>query len=90
PNFNSRYATLDELIKKAYKCRVNQENRNHDYTKFATDRKECATVILQNLCKAWMLAGGSCDLNHPWVLRCVEIMFFQALALQPSCYPLYF
>lgn len=32
--------------------RVNRENRNHDYSKFAADRDECNIVIQQNIDKA--------------------------------------
>jgi hypothetical protein len=39
PDFDSYYATLDELIAGEYKARVNRENRNHDYRKFAATKK---------------------------------------------------
>lgn len=57
-NYNSRYATMDELRAKQYKQRVNLENRNHSYSKFAVDKKECSTVILQNIEKAFLLCGA--------------------------------
>ena len=57
-NYNSRYATMDELKAKQYKQRVNSENRNHSYSKFAIDKKECSTVILQNIEKAFLLCGA--------------------------------
>lgn len=50
--YNNRFATLEELQAGAYKMRVNLENRNHDYTKFAADRVECNIVIRQNIDKA--------------------------------------
>ncbi len=50
--YNNRFATLEELKSGTYKMRVNKENRNHDYTKFATDRVECNVVIRQNIDKA--------------------------------------
>lgn len=55
PDYNFYFATLDELLAGKYKARVNRENRNHDYRKFATDKAECNTVITQNLDKAWQL-----------------------------------
>lgn len=58
PNFDSYYATLDELIAGEYKTRVNRENRNHDYRKFAATKEECNIVIEQNMSKAWWLVGG--------------------------------
>ena len=58
PNFDSYYATLDELIAGEYKARVNRENRNHDYRKFAATKEECNIVIGQNMSKAWWLVGG--------------------------------
>jgi len=50
--YNNRFATLEELQAGTYKMRVNVENRNHDYTKFAADRVECNIVIWQNIDKA--------------------------------------
>ena len=47
--YNNRFATLEELQAGTYKMRVNRENRNHDYTKFATDKDECNIVIWQNI-----------------------------------------
>lgn len=55
PNYNFYFATLDELLAGEYKARVNRENRNHDYRKFAIDKEECNTVIIQNLDKARQL-----------------------------------
>lgn len=59
PHFNSYYATLDELRAGEYKSRVNRENRNHDYRKFAVTPEECSTVIMQNISKACRLVGES-------------------------------
>ncbi|MEN6314629.1 MAG: hypothetical protein ABFD25_10315 [Clostridiaceae bacterium] len=50
--YNNRFATLEELQAGTYKMRVNLENRNHDYTKFAADKDECNIVIRQNIDKA--------------------------------------
>jgi len=55
--YNSCYATIVELKKGTYKQRVNQENRNKDYRKFATTRDECNIVIKQNIEKSWYILG---------------------------------
>lgn len=54
--YNGYVVSLDELSKRTYKQRVNQENRNHDYSKFAVTREECNTVIWQNIDKAWYIS----------------------------------
>ncbi len=50
--YDSYFATLTELRAGTYKERVNQENRNHDYRKFAATKEECNIVIRQNIDKA--------------------------------------
>lgn len=57
PAYDSYYATLDELALGTYKARVNRENRNHDYRKFAAEKAECNSVIVQNIRKAQRLVG---------------------------------
>lgn len=57
PKYKERQASLIELQEKRYKKRVNDENRNHDYTKFAVTKSECSIVIRQNIEKAWKLLG---------------------------------
>ena len=61
--YNGYHATLEELRNRKYKERVNRENRNHNYSKFATTKEECTTVIKQNIEKAWLLteAEGVAD-----------------------------
>lgn len=59
PDFDTYTASLEELKDRKYKKRVNQENRNHDYNKFATSRSECNTVIRQHIAKAWNLLSSS-------------------------------
>jgi hypothetical protein len=63
PNYDSYFATLDELIAGEYKARVNCENRNHDYRKFAVTKEECNIVIRQNIHKAWRLIGHAPEDN---------------------------
>ncbi len=60
-DYNSYMVTMDELRAKTYKQRVNLENRNHDYTKFAINRDECNSVIRQNLEKAYSICGDKTD-----------------------------
>lgn len=57
PAYNSRYATMEELKAGKYKERVNRENRDHSYSKFAIDKAECNTVIKQNIEKGFWLCG---------------------------------
>lgn len=60
-NFNTYNATLNELSAGTYKARVNRENRNHDYRKFAATKEECNLVIRQNISKAWLVVGDPED-----------------------------
>ena len=55
--YYDRQATMEELIHHTYKSRVNSENRNHDYGKFALTKEECSIVIQQNLDKGRNLIG---------------------------------
>lgn len=57
PAYDTRYASLAELQAGTYKNRVGEENRDHDYRKFARTKEECSTVIQQNLNKACVLIG---------------------------------
>lgn len=61
PAFDTYCATLEELRCGTYKQRVNQENRNHDYRKFAATRDEMNSVIRQNLEKAQRLSKMPAD-----------------------------
>lgn len=56
-DYESYTASLQELRGKAYKARVQRENRDHDYRKFAATRDECSIVIRQNIEKACHLVG---------------------------------
>lgn len=55
-NYNDYIVSLDELFNGTYKQRVNLENRNHNYSKFAVSREECNIVIQQNIDKAWNIS----------------------------------
>lgn len=57
--YNDRTVELQELLDKSYKTRVNRENRNHNYAKFAVTREECNIVIKQNIDKGRMISRVS-------------------------------
>jgi len=61
--YNNYNVSLKELSEKTYKQRVNRENRNHDYSKFAVTREECNTVIIQNIDKAWAISERERNLD---------------------------
>ena len=55
--FDNYLATKTELKEKKYKTRVNLENRNRNYSKFAINKKECNTIIQQNIDKSWRICN---------------------------------
>ena len=57
-DYNDCTVSLDELIEGTYKQRVNRENRNRNYSKFAVNREECNIVIQQNIDKARGILGS--------------------------------
>ena len=59
--YNERVVDMHELLNHSYKTRVNHENRNHDYTKFAINRKECNIIIKQNLSKGTIVSKNKTD-----------------------------
>ena len=59
--YNERVVDMHELLNHSYKTRVNHENRNHDYTKFAINRKECNIIIKQNLSKGKIVSKNKTD-----------------------------
>ncbi len=59
PDYYKRSATMSELSEGLYKMRVNRENRNHDYSKFAVTKDECDILISQNLFKGSLISGES-------------------------------
>lgn len=60
-DYMSYTVTMDELKAGTYKQRVNRENRNHDYGKFAADKDECNIVIKQNIEKAYKIIEKECN-----------------------------
>lgn len=63
--YPDRTVTLEKLKKREYKTRVNRENRNHDYNKFAVDRGECNIVIRQNIDKGFLLTQEDSTMQLP-------------------------
>ena len=61
-NFNHYIATMSELKNKEYKRRVQMENRDHDYRKFAQTKDECDWIIIQNYKKAELITGEKCSI----------------------------
>lgn len=61
PEYNTYTTSLQELKGKLYKARVQKENRNHDYRKFAQTREECDVIIRQNIEKAWFITGNKAE-----------------------------
>lgn len=57
PDYNTTVATMVELTAGTYKQRVNRENRNHDYRKYAVNRHEWNCIIRQNIEKSWKMLG---------------------------------
>lgn len=51
--FINRCVSMAELKNGLYKQRVNMENRNKNYSKFAVTKSECNIVISENIKKAW-------------------------------------
>ena len=52
PNYDSYTVSMQELRERTYKSRVQRESWSHDYRKFAKNREDCNSVILQNIEKA--------------------------------------
>ena len=74
--FDTYYATLQELEAHTYKARVNRENRNHDYRKFAVSKEECNIVIRQHMGKAYRLYGCEpCNDTTPEHLKILAAQF---------------
>jgi hypothetical protein len=83
-DYNNYTVSLCELAKGTYKKRVNKENRNHNYSKFAVTREECNTVIQQNIDKAWCMSEME-RLKHMTkhaLLESVEILRKQFLKIE--------
>ena len=71
-NYNSYTVTIKELQDHTYKQRVNAENRNHDYAKFATTREECNIVISQNIEKGFKIQNKDIIERFPNTTKILE------------------
>lgn len=82
-NYNDYVISLVELSEGTYKQRVNQENRNHDYSKFAITRVECNTVIRQNIDKAWCISemGRNVESTEYVLPQTIEVLRKQLLKI---------
>jgi len=72
PDYCSYTVTIQELTARSYKERVNRENRNHNYRKFAVDRSECSTVIQQNIEKSQMIVSAENDEIYPDMIEVLK------------------
>ena len=79
PDYENYIVTLQELKDKQYKMRVNKENRDRDYSKFAVNKRECDIVIKQNILKAKSLCK---DRGSDSVLNLNEVLDKQLDLLQ--------
>jgi len=57
-DYISYTVSMGELKSGQYKIRVNKENRNGDYNKFAVNKGETSIVICQNIAKAWHIINA--------------------------------
>lgn len=64
-NYDERFASMDELRRKAYKQRVQNEKYAKNYQLCASNRKTCNIVIHQNIEKALYLTH-SLNNNSPF------------------------
>ena len=71
--YNTYTVSMSELIQKKYKERVNAENRNHDYSKFAVNINECNIIIRQNIEKARLITNDNSDEVYPNLARIVSV-----------------
>lgn len=67
PDYLNKTVSIDELLQGQYKQRVNRESKNRNYRKFIASRKECNTVILQNIEKAFLLLNRADKPMPQWV-----------------------
>ena len=80
--YDTYSATIAELASGGYKERVNRENRNRDYTKFAADKRECDIVIRQNINKARKLLSITAHENPVPVPDSIDILNLQLDKMQ--------
>jgi hypothetical protein len=80
-NYNSRKVDLNELINKTYKSRVHQESFT-SFGTFATAKRECDIVILQNLSKAYSILGQEKSWDQINIENFKDLSLFEVLHAQ--------
>ena len=84
-HFNEYFATQEELSNGTYKQRVNQENRNRNYTKFAVTKEECNAVIQQNLEKARWLCNVPDGIPDEISILSAELRYWEQQMISVLC-----
>lgn len=84
-HFNEYFATQEELSNGTYKQRVNQENRNRNYAKFAVTKEECNTVIQQNLEKARWLCNVPDGIPDEISILSAELRYWEQQMISVLC-----
>lgn len=84
-HFNEYFATQEELSNGTYKQRVNQENRNRNYTKFAVTKVECNAVIQQNLEKARWLCNVPDGIPDEISILSAELRYWEQQMISVLC-----
>ena len=84
-HFNKYFATQEELSNGTYKQRVNQENRNRNYTKFAVTKEECNAVIQQNIEKARWLCNVPDGIPDEISILSAELRYWEQQMISVLC-----
>lgn len=84
-HFNEYFATQEELSNGTYKQRVNQENRNRNYAKFAVTKEECNAVIQQNLEKARWLCNVPDGIPDEISILSAELRYWEQQMISVLC-----
>ena len=84
-HFNEYFATQEELSNGTYKQRVNQENRNRNYTKFAVTNEECNAVIQQNIEKARWLCNVPDGIPDEISILSAELRYWEQQMISVLC-----
>lgn len=84
-HFNEYFTTQEELSNGTYKQRVNQENRNRNYTKFAVTKEECNAVIQQNIEKARWLCNVPDGIPDEISILSAELRYWEQQMISVLC-----
>lgn len=84
-HFNEYFATQEELSNGTYKQRVNQENRNRNYTKFAVTKEEYNAVIQQNIEKARWLCNVPDGIPDEISILSAELRYWEQQMISVLC-----